>query len=534
MTQSSFAQNLKKDIPASFVVALVALPLCLGIALASGAPLVSGLIAGIVGGIIVGSISRSALGVSGPAAGLAAIVLTAIADLGSFEIFLVAVVLGGAIQFALGVARAGIIAYYFPSAVIKGMLAGIGIIIFLKQLPHAFGYDKDPVGEMSFNQPDGETTLSELHHLLDPLSAGPVIVAAISLAILLLWETRKLKSLPILPLIPGPLLAVATGIGLTIWFESYEALRMSADHLVKVPIAKDFSGMKEFFTLPDFAGLTHPGVYKTAIVLAIVASLETLLCVEAADKLDTEKRITPTNLELKAQGIGNMVSGLIGGLPVTQVIVRSSANFQSGAKSRASTILHGVLLAGSILLIPNVMNLIPLATLAAILLVVGYKLARPSLFINMYKRGFGQFAPFIVTVLGIAFTDLLIGIGLGLHVAVILILFESYRLPFNIKNVRRGEGEQIRVQLSQQVTFLNKASVLKTLDSIPRNSIVEIDASHSAFIHPDVVEIIEDYKSNAESKNIQVTVLGLEPERREQLQDEMSVEVEFPNQTISQ
>jgi MFS superfamily sulfate permease-like transporter len=502
--------TLRSDLPASLVVFLVALPLCLGIALASGAPLISGLIAGIVGGIVVGSLSGSPLGVSGPAAGLAVIVLTAIQDLGAFNIFLVAVILAGVIQLALGFVRAGTVAYYFPSSVISGMLAGIGIIIFLKQIPHAFGYDADPVGELSFRQPDGETTFSELLVVLDSISPGALIIASISLAILLLWESRWFKRHKLLTLMPGPLVAVVTGALLNLFFRSKLGFALTPEQVVSIPEASSLSGLVGFLTFPDFSALTNVDVYKTAVVLAIVASLETLLCVEATDKLDALKRVTPTNRELKAQGVGNVISGFLGGLPVTQVIVRSSANIQSGGRSKASAIIHGFLLVVSVIALPTIMNLIPLATLAAILFVVGFKLAKPSVFTKMFRQGPDQFVPFMVTVGGIVFTDLLVGIGLGMVVAVLVILFENFRLPFEITNVPQERGERVQIALAQQVTFLNKASVLKTLDSIPDDSSVEIDASESVFVHPDVVELIDNFVIGAEAKNIEVVVHGLD------------------------
>jgi len=526
---NGFFGTLPADAPASLVVALVALPLCLGIALASGAPLISGLIAGIVGGIVVGSLSGSPLGVSGPAAGLAVIVLTAIQDLGSFDIFLVAVILAGLIQVGLGFARAGIIAYYFPSSVITGMLSGIGLIIVLKQIPHAFGYDADPVGELAFRQPDGETTFSELGHLLDVVSFGPLIIAVVSLAILVLWERPWVKSRRVLALIPGPLIAVVVGVFLNLLFRSNAVFSLATTQVVSIPIANGLSSMAEFLTFPDFSALTMVAVYQTAIVIAVVASLETLLCVEAADKLDPQKRVTPTNRELKAQGVGNVVSGLLGGLPVTQVIVRSSANIQAGGQSKASTVIPGVLLAISVVLLPTIMNLIPLATLAAILLVVGYKLAKPSIFKKMFSQGLGQFVPFVATVGGIVFTDLLMGIGLGLLVAVVVILFQNYRLPFQIRNLPHERGEIVRIALAQQVTFLNKASVLKTLDSIPSESSVEIDASESVFIHPDVVEIINNYGVRAKTKAIDVVVIGLDRHHQVGGPGGMHIAVRYPS-----
>jgi MFS superfamily sulfate permease-like transporter len=528
-TPSRFVQNLQSDLPASLVVFLVALPLCLGIALASGAPLISGLIAGVVGGIVVGSLSGSPLGVSGPAAGLAVIVLTAIQDLGAFNIFLVAVILAGLIQIFLGFIKAGTVAYYFPSSVISGMLAGIGIIIFLKQIPHAFGYDKDPVGDLSFQQPDGETTFSELLIVLDSISLGPLVIASVSLAILLLWESGSFKRHKLFRLLPGPLVAVVTGVLLNLLFRSKLGFALTPEQVVSIPVADSLSGLASFLTFPDFSALTSINVYKTAIVLAIVASLETLLCVEATDKLDPLKRVTPTNRELKAQGVGNVISGFLGGLPLTQVIVRSSANIQSGARSKASAVIHGLLLVIAVIALPTIMNLIPLATLAAILFVVGFKLAKPSVFRKMFRQGRGQFVPFIVTVCAIVFTDLLVGIGLGLVVAVLVILHENFRLPFEISQVPQERGERVKITLAQQVTFLNKASVLKTLDSIPDDSSVEINASDSVFIHPDVLELIDNFVVAAEEKNIDVIAHGLDPLRQGEAPTGMDVAVMRPS-----
>jgi MFS superfamily sulfate permease-like transporter len=506
---SPFA-NLKYDFPSSIVVFLVAVPLCLGIALASGAPLFSGIIAGIVGGILVGILSGSPLGVSGPAAGLAVIVLNAIQDLGAFEIFLMAVVLAGLIQLALGFARAGIIGYYFPSSVIKGMLSGIGIIIILKQIPHAFGYDKDPEGDFAFVQPDGQNTFSELIHMLDFISPGALIIAAVSLLILIIWEQPFMKKLSFTQIIQGPLVVVAGGIGLNLLFQSSPDLALKTDQVVNIPVAESFSGILGLFTLPDFSAAIRPEVYLTAFTIAIVASLETLLCVEATDKLDPFKRITPTNRELKAQGIGNMVSGLIGGLPVTQVIVRSSANIQSGGRTKMAAILHGIILFISALALPRILNLIPLSSLAAILFLVGYKLAKPSLFKQMYAQGRAHFIPFIVTILGIVFTDLLIGIGMGLAVAIFHILYLNYKKPYFFHPEKHEEGEPIVLELSEEVTFLNKASIMQTLNHIPEHSTVIIDGHRTKDIDPDVIEIIEDFKKNAETRDIKVQTIGLQ------------------------
>jgi MFS superfamily sulfate permease-like transporter len=407
---NNFKNNLKHDLPASIIVFLVAVPLCLGIALASGAPLFSGIIAGIVGGIVVGSLSGSPLGVSGPAAGLAVIVLAAIEDLGAFESFLLAVVVAGAIQLLLGFLRAGIIGYYFPSSVIKGMLTGIGLIIILKQIPHAFGYDADPEGSLAFQQPDGHNTFSELYYMLDFISPGALVVTSLSLLILILWEQPFMKRIRLFQLVQGPLVVVALGVLLNMFFQNFPTFTISKEHLVQLPTFSNFTGFIGNFTFPDFSQFGNPQIYTVAITMAVVASLETLLSVEAIDKLDPYKRVTPTNRELKAQGIGNMLSGLIGGLPVTQVIVRSSANIQSGGRTKTSAIAHGILMLSCVVAIPHVLNMIPLASLAAILFLVGYKLAKPKLFIDMYQKGWIQFVPFLVTVLGIMFTDLLYGI----------------------------------------------------------------------------------------------------------------------------
>lgn len=510
-------KNFKDDIPASIVVFLVAMPLCLGIALASGVPLYSGLISGIIGGIVVGSLSGSALGVSGPAAGLAVIVLEAITDLGSYELFLAAVVLAGILQVLMGYFNAGIIAYYFPSAVIHGMLAGIGILIFMKQIPHAFGYDKDYIGDDSFLQADGENTFSELYHMLGSIHYGAVAISIVSLFVLILWETQYFKQLKFTKLIPGPLVVVAAGITLNHFFASNPILLIEGEHLVQIPVAGSMAEFFSNFSFPDLSALSNTKVYSVALVLAIVASLETLLSVEASDKQDTLKRVTPTNRELKAQGIGNIICGLIGGLPVTQVIVRSSANQQSGGKTKASTVFHGILLLLSILVFPSILNLIPLATLAAILLLVGYKLAKPVLFQKMYKQGMGQFVPFVVTIVGILLTNLLAGIGMGMVVAIFVILHNNYKVSYKMEKRIVHEEEIIRIILSEDVSFLNKAPIQKTLLELPDNSTIEIDARFTYFIHHDVMEIIEDFKINALARNIKVVTLEVteEKERRD-------------------
>ncbi|MEO1628510.1 MAG: SulP family inorganic anion transporter, partial [Bacteroidota bacterium] len=508
--KSGFFSNLQYDLPASIVVFLVAVPLCLGIALASGAPLFSGIIAGIVGGTVVALLSGSPLGVSGPAAGLAVIVLTSIQELGAFDIFLLAVVIAGVFQLILGFLKAGVIGYYFPSSVIKGMLSGIGIIIFLKQIPHAFGYDRSPEGDFAFQQVDGQNTFSELMNMVDYISLGALIIASISLAILILWERPFMKKLPTSRLIQGPLVAVAAGIGLNIVFQNMPSLALKTDQLVSIPVPDSFSGFLGQFTTPDFSHWANPQVYIIAMTIAIVASLETLLCVEATDKLDPQKRITPTNRELTAQGIGNIMSGLIGGFPLTQVIVRSSANIQSGGKTKASAFFHGVLILVCAAAIPTVLNLIPLASLAAILFVVGYKLAKPSLFKSMYQEGRTQFIPFIVTILGIVFTDLLTGIGMGMVVAIFHILWNNYRTPYHFSPEDYVKGQPVKIELSEDVSFLNKASIQRTLDQLPDGVEVIINGAKARSIHPDIMEIFSDFEATAKNRDIDFKLVGLD------------------------
>lgn len=502
-------KHLKSDLPASVVVFFVAIPLCLGIALASGAPLFSGLIAGIIGGIVVGAISGSKIGVSGPAAGLAAIVLTAIGSLGGFENFLVAVVLGGVIQLIFGILRAGIIGYYFPSSVIKGMLTGIGIIIVLKQIPHFFGYDSDPEGDWAFFQVDGENTFSEIFNSLNNISPGATLVALIGMAILILWETVLSKKGKIFQLVQGPLVAVAIGIIFFVLTQNSEILSISPEHLVSVPVPEDASSFMAQFSFPNFGVIGKPEIWITAFTIALVASLETLLCVEATDKIDPHKNVTPTNRELLAQGTGNIISGLIGGLPITQVIVRSSANIQSGGRTKLSAIIHGFLLLISVILIPTLLNMIPLSVLAAILFLVGYKLAKPALFKKMYKLGWKQFVPFIVTIVGIVFTDLLIGISLGLAVGIVVILLKSYQNShfLHIED-KSNEKHKIKMTLAEEVTFFNKGAILKELDSLPRDTYLEVDLLKTRYLDNDIIEILDDFLVKAKERNIDIKLVS--------------------------
>lgn len=507
-------KNIKSDLPASIVVFFVAVPLCLGIALASGAPLFSGIIAGVVGGIVVGLASGSPLGVSGPAAGLAVIVLSAIATLGSWPAFLLAVVLAGVIQLIAGFLKLGTIAYYFPSSVIKGMLTGIGLLIILKQIPHAVGYDTSFEGHLGFKEPGGQNTFSALINMINYITPGALLIAVVSLFILLLWDNVLIKKHKIFGMINGPLVAIIAGIILNYLFQAGTLpFSLSEKQLVQIPVATTVGEFFGQFTTPDFSQFNNPQIYVIAFVIAIIASLETLLCVEATDKLDPLKRVTPTNRELKAQGIGNIVSGLIGGLPLTQVIVRSSANITFGGRTKASAILHGFFLLISAVAIPALLNMIPLATLAAILFVVGYKLAKPALFKQMYSQGWEQFAPFVVTVVAILLTDLLKGIGIGMVVAIFYILRSNFKNPYYLLKGNLKEGDEHVIKLSEEVSFLNKGSILQMLNHIPANSKVVIDGTNSKCIHYDVIEIIDNFKIHAKTLGIEVETKGLEKEQ---------------------
>jgi MFS superfamily sulfate permease-like transporter len=517
MKSNNLFKELKNDLPASIVVFFVALPLCLGIALASGAPLFSGIIAGIIGGIVVGTASGSRLGVSGPAAGLAVIVLTAITVTfgGNYQTFLLAVVLAGVLQLALGFAKAGFIGYFFPSSVIKGMLTGIGLLIILKQIPHALGWDKDIEGDDEFLQADGDNTFTAIGKAWEFVTPGAVLIAVISLAILILWDKVLSKKHKIFQLLQGPIVVVILGIAMSYCYQNgILNFSLDADQLVRLPVPDSVAGFFSQFTFPDFTAFSNPAVYQVAFVIAIVGSLETLLSVEATDKLDPMKGITPTNRELKAQGLGNILSGLIGGLPITQVIVRSSANITFGAKTKMSAIIHGFLLLICAISIASLLNMIPLASLAAILLMVGYKLAKPSLFVQMYKLGWEQFVPFTATVVAIIATDLLKGITVGLLFGLFYTLRHSFRNSHHMKTaISTNDGQKIyHLVLAEEVSFFNKASVIKALDAIPKNSKVIIDCSNSKSIAYDVVELIQEYKISAPSRKITVeTVNFIEP-----------------------
>ncbi len=506
----------QKDLPAGLVVFLVALPLCLGVGLASTSVegidrlpnLFSGLVAGIVGGIVVGFLSGSRLGVSGPAAGLITIIVAAISTLGSYEAFLVAVVISGIFQLIAGFLKVGIIANYVPSTVIKGMLAAIGITLILKEIPHLVGYDKDFFGDESFFQKDGHNTFSEIYYSLQALHPGAIIIGVVSLLILILFDTKWLKKNKVVSIIPGALIVVIVSILMNNMFGTIDKnLKVSSIHLVQLPVPKSLTDFIGFFSFPDFSILSNPNVYIIAFTIALVGSLETLLSVEATDKLDPEKFSTSTNQELKAQGIGNIVSGFLGGLPLTQVIVRSSANINSGGQSKLSTVVHGFLILISIVFIPQLLNMIPLAALAAILIMVGYKLAKVSLFTSMYKLGWEQFIPFASTIIGVLFTDLLKGIGIGMAISIFYILKKNYKNNFK-KELTENE---IKVTLSEEVTFLNKAGIIEILETTPKNSKLIIDGSNCKSIDYDVIELLSEFQVyGSKNKNIQLQMINID------------------------
>ncbi|MFY7991379.1 MAG: SulP family inorganic anion transporter [Fluviicola sp.] len=498
--------NWKQDVPAGLVVFLVAVPLCLGIALASEAPVFSGLIAGIIGGVLVGIFSGSAIGVSGPAAGLAMIVAAAIQDLGSFELFLAAVVLAGVIQILFGIVRMGVISAFFPNSVIKGMLAAIGLLIIFKQVPHAVGYDKDYEGDENFFQADGHNTFSELYYSLDYLTLSAVIIFALSLVILIIWEKKFIQK-TFLKFIPGPLVVVLVGILCTLLFEK-TSLALALEHRVDLGI--DGKKFQDLFTYPDFSQLGNPKLYLAAVTLAVVASVETLLSVDAADKLDPKKRTTNGNRELFAQGIGNIASGLIGGLPVTQVVVRTSANVNSGGISKLSAIVHGVFIAAATLTIPAVFGFVPYASLAAILIMVGYKLAKPKLFQEVLKSSRKEFVIFLTTIIAILLSDLLKGIIIGMALALIIVYIESnqakrqsfFKKAYKIHKL----GNTTEIEFLEQVSFLSKAPLQKILQKMAPNSNVVINLSRTKFLSKDIHELIHDFKNSAPLNNIQLEI----------------------------
>ena len=498
--------SLGKDLGAGLVVFLVALPLCLGIALASGAPMVAGIVSGVVGGLLVAWLSGSHTSVSGPAAGLVAVVLAQVAVLGSYEAFLVAVILAGAIQVLFGALRAGFIAAFFPSSVIKGLLAAIGLILVLKQIPHAVGHDADPEGDMGFLQADGKNTISELFSSLFDLDPGAMMIGLVSLAVLLAWDRSRFKN----SLIPAPLVVVLLGVTANLVFKATaSSWAIGTSHLVQLPTV---SGMGEFLRVlpsPDLKAFGNPAIIMAAVTIAIVASLETLLNLEAVDKLDPRKRVSPPNRELMAQGAGNIVSGLLGGLPITSVIVRSSVNINAGAATRLSAFFHGALLCLLVLFAPRWLNEIPLASLAAVLIVTGLKLASPALFRQMWTEGRSQFVPFIVTVVAIVFTDLLVGVLIGLGTGLAFILHSNYRRPMLRFMEHHVSGDVLRIEFANQVSFLNRASLEQALDAVPTNGHVVLDARNTDYIDPDILDLIEDFrKQTATARNLKVSLVG--------------------------
>lgn len=512
--------NLKNDLPSGLVVFLVALPLCLGIASASGAPFFSGIISGIIGGIVIGTLSNSPLSVSGPAAGLATLVMGALLAIGDFRLFLCAVLIAGILQILLGMAKLGGIANYIPSSVIKGMLTSIGILIIAKQIPKAVGYDKDEKGNLTELFPYGQENMHELLQPLHHVEVGVVIVCIISIVTMLLWDKPAIKKR--LPFIPGALVAVILSVVINqVWISTGSVLAIENEHLVKLPVAGSANEFFNFFSLPDFKGFLNGTVIVYGVVIALIASLETLLSIEAIDNLDPQRRVTNTNKELFAQGVGNSVAAMIGGLPVTSVIVRSSANVNAGAKSKMSTIIHGVLLMLSIVLIPGLLNKIPLSALAAVLLLTGYKLAKPAVFKNFWKAGKYQFIPFIVTVGVIIAIDLfgvlpvlsgkglIIGVFAGIIAATGAILYGNLKNSYYFHSERHKEGDTINIRLSEEVSFLNKAAIRQTLDHMPENSTVVIDASNSKYIDFDVLELIKEFRDiKVPLKNIKLTLTG--------------------------
>lgn len=496
-----------RDLTAGLVVFLVALPLCLGVALASNAPLISGLIAGIVGGLVVGLLSGSHSSVSGPAAGLTAVVAAQVVSLGSFEAFLLALLLAGFIQIALGLARGGFIAAFFPSSVIKGLLAAIGVILILKQIPHVVGHDPDPEGDMAFHQPDAQNTFTELAHMLNHIEPGAAAIGLLSVALLVLWDrSKRLKASPV----PASLVVVLLGVGLALLFRRLgEPWFIGPDHRVQVPVADGLQGFVRFLKLPDFSQITKPAIYLAAFTLAAVASLETLLNLEAVDKIDPRQRTSPPNRELLAQGAGNVVCGLIGGLPVTSVIIRSSVNLNAGARSRLSTVFHGVLLLVSVVFLASWLNMIPLSCLAAILLVTGVKLASPALVRRMWLEGKYQFAPFATTVVAIVLTDLLVGVMIGMVVATAFILWSNARRPLRVVIERHLGGDVVRISLANQVSFLNRAALARALDGVPPGGNVLLDATDTNYIDPDVLALIRDYsEKTGPARGVTVSLKG--------------------------
>jgi carbonic anhydrase len=523
--------NLAKDIPAGLVVFLVALPLCLGISLASNAPLAAGIIAGIVGGLVVGVLSGSSTSVTGPAAGLTAVVASQIAELGTFQAFLVAVIVAGALQIVFGLLKGGFLASFFPSSVVKGLLAAIGIIIILKQLPHLVGYDANPVGDTDFCQTDDKNTFTELPAALQMFLPGAAMIGLLSLGLLVVWgKVSWLQKSPV----PGPLVAVLFGTAANLLLIQMDHPWVIApSHLVQVPVAEGASGFLQLFCFPDFSVLAKPALYGAAVTLAVIASLETLLTIEAVDKIDPQQRKSPANRELLAQGAGNMVSGFLGGLPMTSVIVRSGANLNAGAQTKISTIFHGVLLLGCVALLPRWLNQIPLCVLAAVLIVTGYKLASPKVIGQMWSAGKYQFLPFAVTVVAIVLTNLLTGILIGLGISLLFILRSNFRRSIHQVMEKHIHGDILRVELAPQVSFFNRAALQKILMEAPRGAKVQIDARNCDFIDPDILDLLTDFKEvTSKAHGVEVSLVGFK-KKYEKLQEDLTF-VDYSSREVQQ
>ncbi len=503
-----FKKNLFADIKAGIVVFLVALPLCLGIAMACKVPLFSGIIAGVIGGILVTIFSGSKYSVSGPAAGLTAIVLASIAQLGNYQAFLAAVVFAGVFQLLLGVLKAGSIGNYIPNAVIKGMLAGIGIILIIKQIPHLFGYDNDPEGDEQFIQMDGENSFTELIHMINFITPGAIIIGVVSFVVLIIAEKQFYKKDKILSNLPGPLLAVVFGILLTIAFKNNAFLAVDNIHLVNLPTIASFSDLQANLFFPDFSFANSSKFWMIVFTLAVVASLETLLGIEAVDKLDPDKNESNTNKELLAQGIGNIACGFVGGLPVTSVIVRSSANINSGAKSKMSAIIHASLLLISVLLLPNLLALIPNACLAAILIMTGFKLTKLAIFKEQWNFGFEQFIPFVITIVIMLVTDLLKGVCAGLVVAIIFIIRDNIKSSFDLSTEKINGELYSQIKLPQHVTFFNKGYLIKFFGGLKPNSKLIIDGSINKKINRDAKDVIDNFINTAKKRKIELELIN--------------------------
>jgi MFS superfamily sulfate permease-like transporter len=507
---TKYFKTINNDLPAGLVVFLVALPLCVGIAIASGAPPFSGIISGIVGGLIVSWLSGSQLSVSGPAAGLTVILFNGIHKIGSYEGLLTATIIAGVVQIILGYARAGIIGHYFPSSVIRGMLASIGLILIFKQIPTFLGIDTIFFGIEGFRLNDTYETFSKILHIIINMNFAPFIIGIISLILMLIWEKPAIKNTKILKLIPGAFVAVFVSIGLNeILIRFYPSVAITGKQLVSLPTLNHLSELNTHLISPDFSVLSNWNVWVVAFTISIIASIETLLSIEAADKLDPNKNITPTSRELKAQGVGNIISGLLGGIPMTAVIVRTSANISAGGRSKMSSFIHGLFLTVSILSIPNILNKIPLSTLAVVLIVIGFKLTKPALYNNQYQLGPEQFIPFITTIISVLLTDLLIGISIGMILGVFFVLKANYLNPYSYEKIESDDHHIIKIRLSEQLSFINKASINKLLHELPEKSIVEINGEFVKYIDYDVLEEIYEFKSTAKEKNISLTIKNI-------------------------